>query len=139
MWDTSKQKLLCFMLIDDSLGEKIYGPEAKGIAYWRAFIVEDRKTGEVMGMYRFKHPDGTRNWVHIKPKNPAEKRDAVVARLRCGLEDTINIAAKVAGLPNRVQCFYPPDDGGDAGKTIIWLEQHDLIEISRVLKPGEQI
>ena len=31
-----------------------------------------------------------------------------------------------------IECFYPPDDGGDGLKTIIWLEQKDLIELKEV-------
>lgn len=67
-WKLNKQKLLCFMLVDDALGEKILGPSANGIAFWRAFIVEDRQTGEVSGFWRFKYPDGNRSWYSLKAK-----------------------------------------------------------------------
>lgn len=126
MWDTRKQKLRCFMTIDDRLGEH-FGHA--GVAYWRAFILEDRATGEVFGLYRFKHKDGSRNWIRLTPHGQGQ---AAAETLRCGLEDVINTAASSVGLPYRAECFYPPDDEGDPQKTIDWLLKYDLIHQPRL-------
>jgi hypothetical protein len=126
-WETAKDKLICFMLVDDSLGIKVCGPSAKGIAFWRAFILEDRQTGEIHAVWRFKYPDGNTSWTEITCTNGLSG-DAAKNHLRCALEDVINKANDVFGLPQKVECFYPPDDGGDPGKTLLWLDEHDLIE-----------
>jgi hypothetical protein len=136
-WDATKDKLICFMLVDDSLGEAICGPEAKGIAFWRAFILEDRQTGEVHALWRFKYPDGRRSWTEILCKD--KSRDDAQTYIRCALEDIINRASAIFNLPHKVECFYPPDDGGDPKKTLLWLDERDLIEfrIELLKKPPD--
>lgn len=124
-----KQKLRCLMLVNDELGEKMYGSKMHGVAYWRAFIVEDRATGEMSAMYRFKHADGKSDWVEIKTDR---KGNAGIEHLRTGLEETINLACEVVGLKFRAESFFPPDDEGDFKKVIEWLLKYDLIEQPRI-------
>ncbi len=62
-------------------------------------------------------------------KATGKSGQAAVEHLRCALEDVINMASSMYGLSRKVESFYPPDDGGDFGKTIIWLEQRDLITV----------
>lgn len=119
--------MLCFLLVDDSLAEAVLGPKGKGLAFWRAFIVEDRVTGEVRVLWRYLYPNGRKSWYEAIATGK-KGQDAMVF-LKCMLEDVLETANKAIGLPFQVQAFYPPDDGGDGIKTIIWLEQQDLIDV----------
>lgn len=125
-WIANKEKLLCLIVLDDGIVQKMM-PGAPP-AFCRAFIVQNRDTGLIYCKYRFKHADG-RNWYRIVPE---EQNADTVEVLRRGFEITFKTATAMAGgdYENAFQCFYPPDDKGDPGKTIIWLEQKDLIEIS---------
>lgn len=138
-WNSNKERLLCMMVLDDDLAPAL-SPLA-GPAFWRAFIVQNRKTGEVLVKFRFKYKNGERSWYAVTAKDK-QNAEAEATRLRCGLEDVLRLALRAVPLdidPERVdhavQCFYPPDDEGDPGKTIIWLEQRDLIEITKFIPP----
>lgn len=124
-WNPDKEKLLCFLKVDDALGEAMTG--VSGLAFWRAFIVEDRATGKVRALYRFRYPNEKRNWYEMTALEKSGQE--AMAYVKCALEDIINETTVVYGLPFKVEAFYPPDDGGDGNKTVIWLEQNDLIEI----------
>jgi hypothetical protein len=128
-WNSNKEKLLCFMLLDDSVVQDIIVPGAKP-AYWRAFIVQNRETGIISCKYRFKQQDST-NWYQIIP---AEQNVNTAQDLREKMETVFRLACCVFGAyPDKViQCFFPPDDGGDGAKTIIWLEMQDLVELTKV-------
>ena len=52
-WDTHKEKLLCHMVLDDGFAKGL-SPIA-GSAFWRAFIVQDRKTGVISCKMRWKY------------------------------------------------------------------------------------
>jgi hypothetical protein len=116
--------------------ERRRGPETEFAgrkAYWRGFILENRTTRAVHALFRFKYKNGNRNWFSMQPKQKGD-RETTMHALRCSLEDNIKLAMKVFGIPPEVaaqaiECFYPPDDEGDPGKTVIWLEQRNLIEI----------
>jgi hypothetical protein len=126
-WLIDKEKLLCFLLVDDQYAQTL--SYTAGSAFFRAFIVQDRETGLIKAKFRFKYASGDRNWFQIEPK---EQNKDTATRLRCSLEDVLREGAVHFGLTlplDGVQCFYPPDDGGDPAKTVIWLEQQDLIEI----------
>jgi hypothetical protein len=129
-FDLNKEKLRCLMELDDALAMRL-SPLA-GPAYWRGFIVENRETHLVSAMFRFNYVDGKRNWFKIKPKTQANQ-EAAMLKMRCGMEAVIKTALSVFGVESAViddaiRCHYPPDDEGDPFKTIIWLEQQDLIE-----------
>lgn len=133
MWETDKQKLLCHMLVNDKYA-KILSPLAGG-AFWRAFIVQDRVSGRVKAMFRFKYEDHS-NWFEMNPSDQGETQ-AVIAKLRCSLEDVLMQAVKIMlGMEcvpeDFIECFYPPDDGGDPQKTIQWLLERDLIEVRSI-------
>lgn len=129
MIDFNEMKLHVFMIVDDKLGEKIVGPGVD--AYWRGFVIEDRKTGKVSAKYRFKYPDGHKSWDSFSCKDNIDKK-AQIAKLTAGLEDVINIAARAFGLDFRVKSFFPPDDGGDCWKTVEWLQKTDFVTITKV-------
>jgi hypothetical protein len=134
-WESNKEKLLCFVLLNDAIAQRLVPGAAP--AYWRAFIVQNRETGQILARMRFKQPDGSRNWTEIVP---TIQNDQTLQDIRCKLEDVFRIATSVFGIypDNAIKCFYPPDDNGDPGKTLIWLEQRDLVEITRIEPKGDK-
>jgi hypothetical protein len=131
-FDLSKEKLRCLIVLDDVVAGRLSCKA--GPAYWRAFITEDRTTHRVHAEFRFKYDNGEKNWFRSQPKVQISP-EATIEELRCGMEDIMKKGFKVFGIDaaapeNAIQCYYPPDDGGDPMKTIIWLEQQDLIEVT---------
>lgn len=130
-WIAPDEKLRCHMVLDDGIGQKL-SPRA-GPAYFRAFIVEDRETHRISMKFRYKYinPD-ERNWYRL----PTEKTgDEGVRFLVAGMRKVLLLAAtllKVGIRPDHISEHYPPDDNGDWGATVIWLDMHDLIEITEV-------
>jgi hypothetical protein len=141
-YNANKEKMLCHMVLRDDLAKKVSC--TAGSAFWRAFISEKREGGEIFAEFRFKYEDGRRNWFRINPKpGTTDDKEAIIAHLRCGLENVIKMALKAFGIPpgevaNAVECYYPPDDGGDPMKTILWLEERDLIEVTVERADGEK-
>jgi hypothetical protein len=132
-WNTAEEKLLCFMALDDVVAQKL-NVNADS-AYWRAFIVQDRKTGEMCAKFRYKYRDGNRNWYKVTPPT----QENAVERLVEGLKQVHELACQLFGLQvsDVVGCYYPPDDGGDPFVAIRWLEEQDLIEVTEVKLPKE--
>jgi hypothetical protein len=133
-WNTAEEKLLCFMTLDDEVAQKL-NVNADS-AYWRAFIVQDRKTGEISAKFRYKYRDGNVSWYVVGPR---QEQENAVERLVEGLKQVHEIACQLFGLQvsDVVGCFYPPDDGGDPFVAIRWLEAQDLIEVTEVKLPKE--
>jgi hypothetical protein len=126
-WNSNEERLLCMMLLDDGIAPRL--SVRAGPAFWRCFIVQNRKTGIIYAKYRFRYKDPEEDrWYHIVP---ATQDANTLQGTREKIEATYRLAVSIAGEApeNAIQCFYPPDDGGDHMKTIIWLEQQDLIEI----------
>lgn len=128
-WDTHSEKLRCHIVLSDDVARYL-SPRA-GDAFFRAFIVEDRATGEIrlVFRYRYKNPDA-RNWFRVIS---AKRGDEAVADLAAGIECVLITACEKIGRPiaaDKIARFYPPDDGGDPRSTLIWLEMHDLIELT---------
>lgn len=131
-FDLAKEKMRCLMVLDDVVAGRLSCKA--GPAYWRAFITEDRTTHLVHAEFRFKYDDGERNWFRNQPKVQISP-EAAIEKLRCEMEDIMKTSFEVFGIDaaateNAIQCYYPPDDGGDPMKTIIWLEQQDLVEVT---------
>jgi hypothetical protein len=129
-WDAAREKLRCMIVQDDSVAELLSDRAAP--AFFRAFIVEDRATGAVEMKFRwhYKDPD-EKSWGIVT----TDKRGAeAVEYLQDGLTKVLTTAiAMIAGShppEDVVHAFYPPDDGGDAGSTLIWLDMKDLVEIT---------
>lgn len=133
-WNTQKEKLLCLMVLDDEIAQKMMPGAAS--AFWRGFIVQDRQTGTIFAKFRFRYKDHS-NWAEIVP--PVQDENTM-KDLRFKLELTVRLASDIFSTANGVVididkvivCFYPPDDGGDPVKTVAWLEMRDLIKITRV-------
>ena len=130
-WVAPDEKLRCHMTLDDNLGQ-LLSPRAAP-AYFRAFIVEDRETHRISMKFRYKYvnPD-ERNWYRFETN---KKGDEGVRYLVAGMRKVLLLATTMLSLkarPDQIEEFYPPDDNGDWGATIIWLEMHDLVEITEV-------
>lgn len=141
-WNANEEKLLSLIAIDDSLALRL-SPEASD-AFFRAFVVEDRKTGKVECRYRMKYRNGQRNWYSFKLKEDVPK-DAAVDKFEEAIKKMMSIAAGVFDVPDTavVKCFRPPDDAGDPDATLQWLVDRDLVEVKwaegwvgDLIKPG---
>jgi hypothetical protein len=140
-FDTRKENLLCHMVLDDTWAELMGMPS---VAFWRAFIVENRETHEVSANFRFRYPSGKDSWYHVTPKNQDQSdRMAITGTLAAELEGMLYLALqKMFGLEGMaarvlvgaVDCFYPPEPD-DPQKTMQYLLDQDLIEIKRVEVP----
>jgi len=132
-WVTQEEKLLCFMVLSDSMAKEL--TDIAGEAFWRAFIVQNRKTGKITAKYRFKYNDGHRNWFEVAPSKNLSASDTV-EYLRDGLETVLKMALDVFGvdpqkIARSIESFYPPDDGGDLEKTLEWIRSKpDLFELT---------
>jgi hypothetical protein len=129
-WVTNKEKLLCLMVLNDNFASA-HNFTQSGIAYFRAFIVQDRVTGVITGRFRFIKKSGKRDWYTCTPK---EQNDLTVTKLIANTEDALVTAAKLMGISAEevsaaIECHYPPDDGGDDARTVLWLDERDLIEM----------
>lgn len=130
-WNANDEKLRCLIVLDDGVAELL--SHRAGQAFFRAFIVEDRVTGKVRLKFRFRYKDPEqRNWF----KATTDKRgDEAVEHFRSGVDEVLRTATSMLTVPldaNGVTAFFPPDDGGDVGSTLIWLEMRDLIEITEI-------
>jgi len=131
-FDLAKEKMRCLMVLDDVVAGRLSCKA--GPAYWRAFIMEDRTTHLVHAKFRFKYDNGKRDWCWKQPKVQTSP-EAATEELRCVLEDIMKKGFGVFGIDktaaeNAIQCYYPPDDGGDPMKTLIWLDQQNLVDIT---------
>ena len=127
-WDVDNEKLLCHILLDDSYAPML--STRAGPAFFRAFIVENRATGQLSMKFRFKYQDGKRNWFRITPTDGGKTG---IEELRKGVRSGLKTSAIFMGIPlpeDAVKFFDPPDDGGDGMKTVAWLVERDLIEVS---------
>jgi hypothetical protein len=127
-WNVGEEKLLCFMVLDDHLAQRI--STTAGPAFWRGFILQNRKTGEIFATYRFRYQSGERNWMELRPKDQGQ---GCLKRLHYAMETSVGLAISVMlpGVDVRaaLKSFYPPDDEGHPERTVHWLAERDLIEV----------
>lgn len=129
-WNANEEKLLVLGLVSDARAQEL--SHQAGEAFFRAFIVEDRKSGVIRMNFRFRYKGGKDSWFHVDPK----KQNAdTVRELREGIASVVIGASQLMGItlsPLEVKFFEPPDDGGDFESTIQWLLDHDLIHPPRI-------
>jgi hypothetical protein len=137
-FNLNAQKLHCLIVLDDAVGRLL--SERAGDAFFRAFVVENRDSGEMMLNFRFRYTDHD-SWFRVALD--AEKQKLSVAErveyLAAGIEHTILLGASVftggvAAPTEMVHRFCPPDpDNGEA--TLDWLIAQDLIEVKEIITP----
>jgi hypothetical protein len=135
------QKLLCLITLDDRIGAAL--SDRAGTAFFRAFVVEDRKTGDVSARHRFRYTHGD-SWyaVTLSPEKQKLSRDEKVGYLAERIESFMQQGCeKLAGMkpPKKMmERFYPPEPE-DGGKTIQWLIEQDLVEVTSITIDGQEI
>lgn len=139
-FDLDKEKMLCFMALNDSLNTRLSSTAAS--AFWRAFILEDRTTHEIYAKMRWSYKSGKKCWYALKPSQNGNKAQAM-EELRCGLESVLKLGMTIYGIDaesveTAVECFYPPDDEGDPMRTALWLEQWGFVEVKIELLASEE-
>jgi hypothetical protein len=129
-----KQKLHCLIALNDDLGSALSGHA--GTAYFRAFVVEDRKTGEIFVNQRFRYKTGdswsqlraSKDKQHLSVKEKVEYLAGGIEKvMRMGLE----MVAKRESPKDAVVRFYPPEPD-DSEKTLDWLIAQDLVQITEI-------
>ena len=137
-FNLSTQMLHCLIVLDDRVAQVL--SVNAGNAYYRAFIVEDRKTGEIQARQRFRYKDGD-SWSHIN-LTPDKQRLGTKERVKFLVDGIRFVLVTGTGLfagglqvpEGVVTCFYPPESS-DAEKTFDWLIAQDLIEIKAIGMP----
>lgn len=126
------QKLHCLVLLDDDIGKAL--SSKAGTAFFRAFIVEDRHTGEILTNMRYRYT-GHDSWFRMRvgPDRQHLSGDERVQYLAGAVEKSLrtslaNLSGGVPSPPEAVLRFYPPHPE-DSQNTIDWLLQQDLVEI----------
>lgn len=135
-WEANQEKLLCLIVLDDTFAPRL--SSRAGQAFFRAFITEDRSTGavEVKFRFRYKNPD-TRQWYRLGTDKRGEEALRFLHEAVKLMMDMSAVACGVQIPSEDIHSFYPPDDGGDPGRTFIWLEMQDLMEITIVAEETE--
>jgi hypothetical protein len=142
-FDLSAQKLHCLIALNDALAPKL--SNKAGDAFFRAFVVENRETGEVLLNQRFRYNDGD-SWMRVrlaKDKQALGLKEKV-EYLADGIEFVMRAAVETfaggAQSPkDAVTRFYPPNPD-DSRATLDWLVAQDLVEITQFYGPkGNQI
>ena len=128
------QKLHCLVVLDDRVGQAL--SDIAGNAFYRAFVVEERATGEILMNQRFRYVKKD-SWQQFrltaeKRTLPKKKQIEFLAGVA---EYTMRTALSLLSGANPprdvVVLFYPPDPD-DGPKTLEWLIAQDLIQITNV-------
>jgi hypothetical protein len=132
------QNLRCLIVLNDRLARVL--SDKAGNAYFRAFVVEDRKTGEVFCKQRFRYVDSDA-WSQMRLGAGKEHftlgerveyfANGVEKVLRTGLA---MMAGGNEAPEEAVVRFYPPKPE-DHEATMDWLFAQDLIEATKIVTP----
>ena|ERR1700733_1216575 len=140
-WLVNEEKLLCIMVLKDSLGPVLSERVKEGTAFWRAFIVQDRKTGEIKAKFRFKYDKDDSSWTYITSRKPIVTQEGALEYLRSGLHKMLIMTTKAlypdVDMTDAVMSYFPPDDNGDGTNTVNWLIEKDLIHNPRPLENND--
>jgi hypothetical protein len=123
----TQEKLLALVVLSDDVASIITA--SAGEAFFRAFAVENRTTGEALIRFRFRYKDHD-SWYTMQPRD--NTRDGI-AKMVDSFSYVIRLAIKkLCGIDvsdNLTEIFYPPDDDGDSDRTLQWLIQQDLVTV----------
>jgi hypothetical protein len=129
-WNSPEEKLLSHIVLDDNIALRF--SDRAGPAFFRGFIVQNRQTGQIQLNMRYRYVD-RRSWYQITSPLPNATVQDQVAELKAGIKFVLETAAEKMGIKidhDIVLYFDPPDDGGYPNRTIMWLEERDLIEFT---------
>jgi hypothetical protein len=132
------QKLHCLIVIDDTLG-KALSCNADD-AYFRAFVVEERETGEVFAKMRFRYTDNT-SWmeIHLDPEKQklsvAERVRYISGTVQRVMRTGMMVFAGGGPVPDAAVVLFNPPNPDDAEGTLEWLIQQDLVQITKIVAP----
>jgi hypothetical protein len=140
--DTSKEKLLAMIVLPDESALIVFGEPVQG-GHLRGFVLEDRKTGEVYAEYRQKYPNGHKHWYEIRPKPGMAKKEAeeyLISGLKTVATLSIQMYPRIVDGKSEskleAQAFVVPEDCREDGdKTLQWLLEQDLVEITGEMGP----
>jgi hypothetical protein len=130
-WNANEEKLLALVVLDDARAARLNAKHGAkhGEAFFRAFIVQHRRTGAVEMRFRFRYRDRD-VWYKAGPASDAA---TTLAEYLDGIQHALREAAEWMGEtlePGDITPFYPPDDEGDWERTIGWLQERDLIQVT---------
>jgi hypothetical protein len=135
-FNLEKERLRCLIVLNDQVADAL--SSRAGNAFFRAFVVEDCKTGEVWCKQRFRYVDSD-SWSHMH-HGPDQQKLSIDGRVKFfvdGIEKVLltglTMMAGGATVPKGVvTCFYPPNPE-DQRATLEWLIQQDLVEMTQVI------
>lgn len=125
-----KDRMLCMVIPEDKISVGAIGVMVEG--WTRGFVMQDRATDEIYGLWRMKRVGGERNWYEIRLK---PGHDNPMEYIRQSLVQVFQVLIDKIGIPAEVACFYPPPEL-DALATIKWLEKMDLVEVVAIEMEG---
>jgi hypothetical protein len=129
------QKLHCLIVLNDELAP--YLSNKAGDAFFRAFITEERATGDVMCKFRFRYKDGDQ-WYHhtLQDRQQLLSLKEKVEYLANGIDDkmlrvTLQVLSKSHMEPPKdaVLRYYPPNPD-DGKETLDWLVAQNLLHVT---------
>lgn len=125
------EKLLCMIVLADDYAHMI--TDNAGDAFFRAFLVKHRETGEVTMRYRFRYKNRD-SWYHTTDSKLSEDPVELFTK---AIHSVITTAVKKFAdidLPeNALIDFMPPDDNGDGNNSVKWLIEKDLMSAEYVM------
>ncbi len=141
-WRMDTQKLHCLLMVNDRLSEKL--SDRAGEAFFRAFVVEDRTTGEVLMNMRFRYKEGD-SWMRMtlsEDKSLLSLKEKI-EYLADGMEKTQRTALTMmsggSAPPKEAVLRYYPPDPDSSEKTLDWLMERDLIFVAGLRSGGVRI
>jgi hypothetical protein len=138
-FNLNTQKLHCLIVLDDRLGAAL--SNNAGEAFFRAFVVENRETGEVICNQRFRYKDGD-SWMRMQLGPPHQHLDLEgrIAHFADGIGRVMRLGLKISAggaepPEESITYFYPPNPE-DSQATYEWLVGQDLVEVRSIIRDG---
>lgn len=138
MVDLTTHKLLAMATLDDNFAHLLSDDAAE--AFWRGFLLEDRKTGVLSFTFRFSYVEKGRSWTNIEFVTPRASLEDLIEEIKLKMAMALlsGKAAKAAGMGPEAFRWHevPVADREDSKRTMIWMEMQDLVHEPRFV-PAE--
>jgi len=119
----NEESILAVIVIDDGISKELMGTFVG--AYFRAFILKNRQSGEVYAKFRFKYPDNKRSWSILTPKDQATAKQKLIE----GITTMLMKATRHMLNKDIDVVVYEPPNPDNTEETIRWLEEKDVISV----------